>query len=312
VITERKAFPATISRSDAILRSMTTSPSKPTCFIAMPITVHDDEAEKYGDPQHWAHVMEHLFVPAIEKAGYTPIRPSASGTGMIHARIVQQLVEADLVLCDLSKHNPNVLFELGVRTSLDRPVALVKDEYLNLPFDIQGLNTHHYSSKMRAWDLVDQIQRLSIHIADTKTGPEETNPLWKHFGVSIAASAPASTATPQDATLQLILEGVERLRSYTSTPFTPVAEAAFTDDNLQNHVLHALDSVAVGSYSLSIKPTADRQLLLRFDTPSTESPEQNTKTNTLVTHLQSFGFPVRVEHTDSTSIWLLVAPPAVG
>lgn len=36
--------------------------------------------------------------------------------------------EADMVLCDMSRLNANVFFELGIRTALDRPAALVKDD----------------------------------------------------------------------------------------------------------------------------------------------------------------------------------------
>ncbi|WP_344341237.1 hypothetical protein, partial [Streptomyces rhizosphaericus] len=103
------------------------SDDKPTCFIAMPITTHEHEAKIYDDPEHWDHVMEHLFVPAIEAAGYTAIRPAASGTDLIHSRIIQNLEQADFVLCDLSQSNANVFFELGVRTSLNKPIALVSD-----------------------------------------------------------------------------------------------------------------------------------------------------------------------------------------
>lgn len=177
----------------------------------MPITVHDPEAELYGDAEHWAHVMAHLFIPAIEAAGYAHIVPSASGTSMIHGRIVKHLVEADMVLCDLSRHNPNVLFELGVRTALNRPVALVKDEHLKLPFDIQGLNTHHYASQLSPWTLDEQVTALAEHIANTAKASGSSNPLWEHFGVSISASQPPSSESPEDAKLQLILEKVQEL-----------------------------------------------------------------------------------------------------
>lgn len=85
------------------------------CFIAMPITTRKEQSEAYGDTQHWRHVMDHLFVPAIEKAGFEPKLPMSTGTEMIHAEIVKNLETCDLVLVDLSSLNPNVFFELGVR-----------------------------------------------------------------------------------------------------------------------------------------------------------------------------------------------------
>jgi hypothetical protein len=44
----------------------------------------------------------------------------------MQATIVNQLLDADLVIADLTENNPNVLFELGLRLSEDRPVALIR------------------------------------------------------------------------------------------------------------------------------------------------------------------------------------------
>lgn len=208
---------------------MTIDSAKPKCFIAMPITVHDEEAALYGDDAHWDHVMRHLFIPAIEKAGFDPVVPTAAGTSMIHGRIVKYLSECELVLVDLSRHNPNVLFELGVRTSLNRPVALVKDEHLKLPFDIQGLNTHHYSSKLQPWTIQAQIDDLSAHITDSVEASGDTNPLWKHFGVSIAASQPPSGVDPRDATMQLLLERMEGIERAVARPRTQARSGRMSD-----------------------------------------------------------------------------------
>src|SRR6266566_3832256 len=96
-----------------------------TCFVAMPVTTPTSYADDLRDPDHFGHVLEHLFTPALEQAGYTAIPPKMLGAALIHAEIIRHLEQADLVFADLSNHNPNVFFELGIRTSLDRPVVLV-------------------------------------------------------------------------------------------------------------------------------------------------------------------------------------------
>ena len=107
-----------------------------TCFVAMPITTPDAYAEKLGDPDHFKHVLAHLFTPALEAAGLKVIPPSTTGAQMIHAEIIKNLEQADFVLCDLSDLNPNVFFELGIRTSLDRPVMHVRDNLTSrIPFE---------------------------------------------------------------------------------------------------------------------------------------------------------------------------------
>jgi hypothetical protein len=58
----------------------------PECFVIMPLTTTSEMASRYGgDPDHFAHVLDHLFVPAVEKAGFTPKKPIAEGADLIHA-----------------------------------------------------------------------------------------------------------------------------------------------------------------------------------------------------------------------------------
>lgn len=177
-----------------------------TCFIAMPITTSNEDAERYGDPEHWSHVMESLFVPAITNAGLTPIRPIAEGSHLIHESIVNHLTNADMVLCDLSGHNPNVFFELGVRTSLNMPIALVRDEHATLPFDTSGINTYSYDSSLRGWEIVDAQRDLEAHVKSCVDSCGKENPLWRKFGLQITAQKPGSDESPRDARLDLLME----------------------------------------------------------------------------------------------------------
>ncbi|TAK61813.1 MAG: hypothetical protein EPO24_05530, partial [Bacteroidetes bacterium] len=75
---------------------------KKKCFIIMPITTPSEKLAEYNnDVEHFIHVMEHLFIPAIEKAELEPMLPIASGTDVIQAEIIKKLETADLVLCDM-------------------------------------------------------------------------------------------------------------------------------------------------------------------------------------------------------------------
>ena len=95
---------------------------KPSCFIIMPITVPESMAEIYRDgADHFKHVLDTLFIPAVEQAGFKAVKPTAKGDELIHGRIVKRLETAELVLCDMSTLNPNVFFEFGIRTSLNKP-----------------------------------------------------------------------------------------------------------------------------------------------------------------------------------------------
>lgn len=191
-------------------------PDVPRCFIAMPITTHPDEVTTYADEAHWSHVMEMLLVPAVKAAGYEPIRPVAQGSHMIHGEIVKNLAYSEMVLFDLSQSNPNVYFELGVRTSLNKPVTLVKDRLSTLQFDTSGINTHDYDQHLRAWTLKSEVSQLAEHISKSAKSCHGQNPMWRHFGVQLAAEAPSSTMKPGDAKLDLLAERVDQIARDTS------------------------------------------------------------------------------------------------
>ena len=87
---------------------MAKSKTKENCFIIMPITTPTNLVERYkGDEDHFTHVLEHLFIPALESAGFKPISPKSAGSDVIQAEIIKQLSSCELVLCDMSILNPN-------------------------------------------------------------------------------------------------------------------------------------------------------------------------------------------------------------
>lgn len=87
-----------------------------SCFVVMPVTTSSYYVEKFDDPDPFNHVSVHLFAPALKQVGFAVIPPSVRGAELIHAEIIKNLEQAELVLCDLSMLNPNVFFELGIRT----------------------------------------------------------------------------------------------------------------------------------------------------------------------------------------------------
>ena len=66
----------------------------------------------------WTLLFEALFKPAIEGANLDyECRRSVATRGNIVASILQELKESYVVLADLTDHNANVFYELGVRHS---------------------------------------------------------------------------------------------------------------------------------------------------------------------------------------------------
>jgi hypothetical protein len=155
------------------------------CFIIMPMTTPEHLHTTYRDGKdHFQHVLECLFVPAVEKAGFLPERPIAQGADLIQAEIVKWLESSEMVLCDISTLNPNVFFEFGMRTSFNKPICVVKDELVTkIPFDTAILNCQDYDSSIDPWRLENEINKLAEHIKLSRDRSKGENPFWKYLGI---------------------------------------------------------------------------------------------------------------------------------
>lgn len=122
-----------------------------TCFVIMPIS--SDNPYAAG---HFGRVYDYIIEPACRKAGFEPILANRiKAANYIIIDILDQLLKADMVICDISSRNPNVTYELGFRQAFDLPVTLLRDDITNDIFDIQGLRYVRYDHQLRI-DLVAQ------------------------------------------------------------------------------------------------------------------------------------------------------------
>ena len=137
---------------------------KEKCFVIMPFS--DPDGYSSG---HFLRVYNYILKPAIENAGYEADRVDLKkSTNLIQETIIKELINAPMVLCDLSSRNPNVLFELGIRQAFDKPVVLVKDNITDRIFDISGLTTTDYRSGCIVDEVAEDVKNISQAIIDTK------------------------------------------------------------------------------------------------------------------------------------------------
>lgn len=241
---------------------------KKTCFIIMPITTPEPFREQYRDgAQHFKHVLECLFVPSVELAGYSPIPPIAKGSDLIHAEIVRNLETSDLVLCDMSCLNPNVFFEFGIRTSLNKPVCVVKDELLaKVPFDATMLNYHQYSSALGTWEGTE-IRRLADHLKVSAERSKGENTLWRHFALRSEAK-PYEGDTGPGAKLDYLTLQIDSLQQQLAalralpTRYTALSGAGDVDSEsewsrLQKAAREIRGRVGVNMSDIGLVPGAD-------------------------------------------------------
>lgn len=154
---------------------------KPFCGIIMPIAALSPEY----DAAHWVRVKK-VLDEAIVEAGFTPRLVSDSDEiGVIHGQIVQNIYTDEIVVCDVSGKNPNVMFELGMRLAFDLPTVVVKDEITAYSFDTSPIKHLPYRKDQRYEDVLDFKAALTKAIKAThKAKKEDPNfsPFLKHFG----------------------------------------------------------------------------------------------------------------------------------
>ena len=94
-------------------------------------------------------VLRSLVTPAGLEAGFNVETANRQGSDVIQSTIINKLLEADLVIADLTDHNPNVMFELGLRIAEGKPVALIKAKGTGRVFDVDNmLRVYEYQPEL--------------------------------------------------------------------------------------------------------------------------------------------------------------------
>jgi len=160
--------------------------------------------------QHWLEVRS-LLAAAIDGAGLNPrLVSEANDVGVIHKRIIGNLYDLPLVICDVSGTNPNVMFELGMRLAFDKPAIIIKDDKTTYSFDTAPIEHLTYPRDLRFNRIVDFQKLLQAKIAGTiaaATSPSYTSFL-QSFGTFAVAQIPTAVANRDD----LVLEELQDLR----------------------------------------------------------------------------------------------------
>ncbi len=133
-----------------------------TAFVIMPFVEKGEQGRPAG---FFSELLNSLITPAANAAGFAVETARKLGSDVIQSTIINQLLKADLVIADLTDHNPNVLFELGIRIAKDLPVALIKAEGTGPIFDVDNMmRVSPYSQNLWRTTVEKDIPRLIDHI----------------------------------------------------------------------------------------------------------------------------------------------------
>jgi hypothetical protein len=176
------------------------------CGIVMPISELDGCSEL-----HWKEIYS-IVNQSVEKANFTANLVSNSDeVGVIQKRIIQNLYDNPIVVCDVSGKNPNVMFELGIRLAFDKPTIIIKDDKTQYSFDTSSIEHLEYPRDLRFSKIVEFKERLTEKILQTHkkaTTDENYSTFLKHFGSFKIAQIETEVVSKED----FILEEIKNLR----------------------------------------------------------------------------------------------------
>jgi hypothetical protein len=170
------------------------------CGIVMPISAIDNCSES-----HWADVLD-ILSESVTAAGFSPnVVSHADDVGIIHKRIIQNLYDNPVVVCDVSGKNPNVMFELGLRLAFDKPTIIVKDDKTSYSFDTSAIEHLEYPRDLRFSRIVDFKDKLTEKIRATHKRANEDityTTFLKHFGEFTVAKLDKKEVSGQEYLLE--------------------------------------------------------------------------------------------------------------
>lgn len=103
-------------------------------FFISQVGAKDSEVRRRAD-----EVCDFIVAPVVQEFGLDVVRADRDPTpGQVTTQIVRSLLDARLVVADLTGRNPNVYYELGVAHAFRMPVVILVDNPESLSFDTQG------------------------------------------------------------------------------------------------------------------------------------------------------------------------------
>lgn len=140
--------------------------NKKRCGLIMPISSMTGINIKYT-AEHWEEVK--LTLMEFLENDYN-VNLVSNGTGIIQTEILNSIFSSDIVICDISGSNPNVMFELGLRIALNKRVLVIYDNSKNtnkgVPFDINAIPYLEYSEDLNRFQMKKFEENLKVKIQE--------------------------------------------------------------------------------------------------------------------------------------------------
>lgn len=182
--------------------------SKRSCFVVAPIGGDGTDTRRRSD-----QVLRHVIDPVLGDLNFEPAVRADRITdgGLITRQVIDHILTADLVIADLTDHNPNVFYELALRHAFQKPFVqlVVGKAHVPLPFDVAEQRTIFFDHT----DL-DDVERAKKTLSDyVKATMEPGADVESPVSHTMDLMTLRGSSNPEDRSQADIIEMLEDIRT---------------------------------------------------------------------------------------------------
>ncbi|MFZ4835296.1 hypothetical protein [Rouxiella sp. Mn2063] len=259
-MTKKKAIEKTMKYNEMI------------CGYVMPIS--DTSDYRVG---HWDDIKA-MLDEVTSSIGFKESRIVSTGLDVstIHKRIVNNIYNDEIIICDVSSRNPNVMFELGMRIAFDKPVVIIKDNVTQYCFDSGTIEHIEYPKDMRYSEIekfkVSLKQKIEKTIEHHKSNPDDS-PILHSFG-SFSVVKPNIPEMSETDEFRSELQEIKSLlfNSLREKDASSLSEARWIRERLPKHRFGSNDDDIIAKVSsvsgIRIESIDDDTVYIRASSPA--------------------------------------------
>jgi hypothetical protein len=153
-----------------------TTTAQGTCFVVSPFGSIGNDRERFQQ------VLWQLIRPVLNP-GYKVVRADEiHEEGLITDQIIKHLWMADLVVADLTDHNPNVFYEIAIRHAACKPIVHLIMSNQAIPFDIANMRAVQYGLDRDALAMARDDLAAKVRAIEENDWQQGCNPITRVLG----------------------------------------------------------------------------------------------------------------------------------